>query len=167
MTPPSARPMPSPGTLSVDYDPGISMDDNIIRGVIDYKLGGRTVQPWHPLQQPFAAPFFFDDSQHVFYVTTTDRVVTVSKFDGYVWLEPLPKGSYVIPPLVVEKPKLIPGRIGPVITGPYAGLINGPPIERFISEDAYIRKGLATVSTVQFGKVELGPAGALPDKHTL
>jgi len=42
----------------------------------------------------------------------------------------------------------------------YQAISNPAPLERFVSEDAYIKQALGAVGTVRFGDNEFGPTGA-------
>jgi hypothetical protein len=128
-------------------------------------LAGRTVAPHqYDLDNAWTPPFFYEDRRHVFYVTATSRQVPLFHFQGYVNVTP--KGalqSLVIPPLVVQPAFKIPDLMGPVIAES-AQRTHGP-IERFVSEDAYIRKALGSTDSVRFGDKNIGPAGALIIAH--
>ena len=39
------------------------------------------------------------------------------------------------------------------------------PIERFVSEDAYINKAIGTTGTVRYGDKEIGPVGVLSNRQ--
>jgi hypothetical protein len=154
-----------PGTLHLGYDPARGPDDTLNRNVLLYRLPTRTVQPYHPMQAPWSAPFFYEDSHHVFYVSSAQQTVTISEFQGYAAPPKTPPYTIIpqIPPLV--KPRYrIPDRIGPVMEEVFQGVINPAPIERFVSEDAYINKGLGALGSVRFGNIDLGPMGALNKK---
>jgi hypothetical protein len=43
----------------------------------------RLVEPLHHLHNTWSAPFFFEDSHHVFYVSTAERVVRVRGWHRY------------------------------------------------------------------------------------
>jgi hypothetical protein len=36
-------------------------------------------------------------------------------------------------------------------------------MQRFITEDAYIHRGIGTTDSVKYGDSDIGPSGALPD----
>ena len=72
--------------------------------------------------------------------------------------------SATIPPLVLQpvaaklKPKFW-GDGGPI--GPDLGVIDPAPMQRFVTEDAYIRQGIGTTGSVMYGDKQIGPSGAL------
>ena len=41
--------------------------------ILKNTIADRVIEPRHTLQNPWDAPFFYEDSRHVFYVTTTSR----------------------------------------------------------------------------------------------
>jgi len=49
---------------------------------------------------------------------------------------------------------------------PIPGFIDGVPVERFITEDAYIHRGIGTTAIVTFGDKEIGPSGVIIDVQT-
>lgn len=42
------------------------------------------------------------------------------------------------------------------------GIIDPNPISQFVTQDAYIRQGIATNAVVSYGDQQIGPFGALP-----
>ncbi len=58
-----------------------------------------------------------------------------------------------------EPVQIIPDLLGPVSTGPNVGVVDAAPIERFVTEDTYIKKGIGTTGTVRFDGAEIGVAG--------
>lgn len=154
------------GTLLATYQKasilGFVAPSPLHRPVLENPIGAWTVQPAHDLANAWDPPFFYSDSRHAFYVTTAERPITVKAWQGYVDSPPKPPTSVpYIPPLVFQPKPSIPDRIGPIVSGQNNGIVNPAPVERFVAEDTYIRKGLGTIGTVQFGGVEFGPAGAL------
>lgn len=151
----------SSGTLALDYDPGIGSDDNLNRDVLQYKTRARTIQPWHPLKKPWEAPFFFEDNHHVFFISTTKQLVPINEWK---WSFPFiavipPKQDLIIPPILFEPVQIIPDKLGPVISGQHLGVQDTVQIKRFVSEDAYIKKGISTSGTVLFGDTEISATG--------
>jgi hypothetical protein len=157
---PGVSPGLSPGRLAMDYDPGIGNDNNLNRDVLNYQTRARTAQPVYPLKNPWDAPFFFEDSHHVFYVTTKEQPVTVFEWNGYFpFVVVFPPELVLIPSMVFEQVKIVQDRLGPVITNPHVGVMDTAQIKRFVSEDAYIKKGISATGTVLFGGTEIGAAG--------
>jgi hypothetical protein len=160
------------GTLTATYSPGyilgfgLPVPTSLPRPILTNSLPAATVQPTHHVAHPWDAPFFYTDSSHVFYVSTEDRPVSVSKWDGYV-VSPKkpPKVTVKIPPLVFEPVFVKPDLLGPVIDGVAKGISDPLPMATFLSQDAYLTKGLGTVGTVPFGGSQLGPAGSVANQN--
>jgi hypothetical protein len=153
------------GHLDVDgYVQGTILD----RPVLQNNLEDQVISPNHDLQNPWSAPFFYQDSRHVFYVTTTEKPVMIQEYQSYGDMNSSPhwqEGIKDIPPLVLQTAPHLPDRIGPVIREQYHGIVDPAPIKRFITEDAYIKQALGTISTVRFGEKKMGPAGAIVQQH--
>jgi hypothetical protein len=138
--------------------------ESLSRDILTDDTVMKTVAPYHLLSDVWDAPFFFEDRRNVFYVTTTEEPVWISNFRGYgVALAPGILAAEQVPPLVAQTGSPIPPRFwgdgGPLSLNPAA--IDTASIGRYITEDAYIRQGLATSASVQYGNVQIGPSGAL------
>jgi Neuraminidase-like domain/Salmonella virulence plasmid 28.1kDa A protein len=121
--------------------------------------------PNHRMQETWTAPFFYEDSRHVFYVSTSDRPVTISEFKGLGFNEYLPKRELYIPPLVLESPPKIRDRLGPVAMDSRIAVVDSAPMKRFVTEDAYIKKGIATTGTVRFGDKDISATGIMRNQQ--
>ncbi len=121
---------------------------------------------WLMLQKPFEAPFFFLDSGHVFFVTTKEEQVWIPEYTGYtIEIKPYIGIVEKLPDLVLKtdprkevEPKFW-GDGGPI--GPDPGVIDPAPMERFVTEDAYIRQGIGTTGSVLYGDKQIGPSGVI------
>jgi hypothetical protein len=134
---------------------------NVSHAVLRNAIQDRTVEPRHPLEgAPWDAPFFYEDRRHVFYVTTAERVVRIPRWDRFGLLPSLSRPAPGIPPLVLEPVEIVPVLAGPLLKQPGFGGFDPAPAERYVTEDAYIRRGLGTAGTVRFGDREIGPAGS-------
>lgn len=142
------------------------------RAVVKNTLADGTVETYRPLKKAFDAPFFYEDRRHVFYVTTTQEPKWIgSHFDIGVTTKPGIQVEVKIPPLVFvethKPPKPIPEYWGtdnkpPIVKGP--GTIDPvPSMRRFVTEDAYISRGLGTVASVPYGDSDVGPKGLIRD----
>jgi hypothetical protein len=154
------------GTFSVLYGT-VDAQENVFwdeRPIFNSAIPDHIVEPGNPLQNVWDAPFFFEDSRHVFYVTTTEK--TASDLPGFGISFQSPKATLAgPPPLVMPNPAPTKDRQGSLPRGLSPGLVDRSPIERFVSEDAYIRTGLGTTASVRFGGLKIGPAGALPNQR--
>jgi hypothetical protein len=165
---------PNQGRLSINYYSGEHTvpvgppyyDTIVNRQVIEPPIAWNTVEPHHALKYPNEAPFFFEDSRHTFFVTTTETPVLIKDHPGYgIGPNPNPKQTIEIPPLVLQLdphkqvgPKFW-GDGGPV--GPDAGAVDSAPMQNFLSEDAYIRQGLGSTGGVTYGGQQIGPSGSI------
>jgi hypothetical protein len=154
------------GTLTIDYGERVpDVPSNYFsRDVLSDYLPKGAVQPNHPVADIWDAPFFFEDRRNVFYVTTAEQPVWVRDHlgigvapnPGVINLPQIP--PLVVPPIPRDKPKpWVDG--GPI--GPEPGVIDPAPMLRFVTEDAYIRQGLATTVNVVYGDRQIGPSGAV------
>lgn len=110
------------------------------------------------------APFFYEDSRHVFYVTTIDTQVPVSDYSPYgISATPDQKRALDIPPLVIDPHLEIEPKYwrdgGPV--GPDPAVMDRNSIQSFITEDAYIHQGITTSVAIAYGDQQIGPSGAI------
>ena len=138
------------------------------RSVVKNKIGYRVIGHHHSLQNEWDAPLFYEDSRHVFYVTTAEKPVWIRDYSEFGTLVGLgPTQVMAIPPLVLQmdpkvqsKPK--PWNDGaPIVINP--GVVDPAPMERYVTEDAYIRQGIGTIGRVAFGDKQIGPSGAIRD----
>jgi hypothetical protein len=123
--------------------------------VLRNKIGGYVIVPRHHLANGWDAPFFYWDSRHAFYVTTKKEKVPIQNRTSYY------EGLDVTMPMSI-KPLIIaeyePEGPGPYEVGPTK--LNDPSaMKRFVSGDAYIKKGILITSTVHLDGAEIGPAG--------
>jgi hypothetical protein len=136
------------------------------RQVLKPPLTPRVVEACDFTADAWNAPFFYEDSRHVFFVTTEEEQVRVYDYPHYGVAAS--SGDAVvadIPPLVWEEvetpgPKYW-GDGGPVDTG--WGVTNPDPARRFVTEDAYIVRGIGSAGSVRYGDQLIGPGGAIKD----
>jgi hypothetical protein len=136
------------------------------RDILKTQIPFEFIDPRHELQNIWDAPFFFADRRHVFLVTTEEQPGWIRDYGGYGILDnPIVVTMPTIPPLVVQpapptRPRLWGGG-GPI--GSDAGVIAPALMQRFVTEDAYIRQGLGTTVNVKYGDGLIGPSGAITD----
>jgi hypothetical protein len=153
-------------TLSYNTSWSLLQPPDISHDVLTRVLAGdRTTEPRHYVEDWWDAPFFYEDARHVFYVTTTAQpAVWVSDYTKYGAVKDWDLAAE-ISPLVTQagkKSELKPkpwGDGGPI--GPNWGVVDPAPMRQFITEDAYIRRGLGTAGRISFGDRQIGPAGAI------
>jgi hypothetical protein len=119
----------------------------------------------NPLQNPWVAPFFYEDRRHVFYVTTSERIAQISQWDRYGIIPDRVQPRLAIPPLVSEPENVIPERYGSIVTAPNMRVADRAPIGRLVSEDAPIDKVIGTAGTVRYGDKEIGPMGVVSNRQ--
>ena len=136
------------------------------RDVLEPPLPPRVVEACDFTSDAWNAPFFYEDSRNVFFVTTEEQQVRIYDHPGYGIDTSSGKDKVAdIPPLVwqvvdVPGPKYW-GDGGPVDAG--LGVINPDPVQRFVTEDAYIVRGIGSAGAVRYGDSLIGPGGAIAD----
>lgn len=120
----------------------------------------RAIKPQHALKNPWEAPFFYEDKDHVFYVTMQESPVTVPEWNWSFPIVVIPsKPDFTIPPFVYEPNWTILNLEDPVITESYLGIVNRAPIQRLVTEDVYIKKAISTTGTVRFEGIDISATG--------
>ncbi|MBF6650643.1 neuraminidase-like domain-containing protein [Methylobacter sp. BlB1] len=149
--------------LAISYDkfqPGVGMAPDFSHDVLKTQIyGDQTIEPRHSVKSPRDTPFFYEDRHHVFFVSTTEQPLAIPKWIGYIPITFRSKLDLTIPPLVLEKVSVVTDLLGPKISGRNMEVVNTAQIERFVSEDAYIKKSISTAGTILFGGTELGATG--------
>jgi Neuraminidase-like domain/Putative peptidoglycan binding domain len=163
---------PTPESLTILYvesrenQEGQNEDTSFWRPVLNNSPHQQVVLPRQTLANAWDAPFFLEDSRHVFYVTTEEADAMIFDFPSYGAAVGhfFQKGAE-LPSLVLQSgPRL---QIGPKLWGdggpvaPDLGIIDPSPIQRYVTEDAYIRQGLGTAGSVAYGGKQIGPAGVI------
>jgi hypothetical protein len=150
--------------LSITYSWGF-LQPGLSREILKAEMSSRVIKPQHHSPNLWNTPFFYEDSRHVFYVSTSDRLVTISdpKFNGVLGY--LPKQKLHIPPLVLESQPTIRDRLGSVITDSRIAVFDPAPMKRFVTEDAYIKKGIATTGSVRFGDKDISATGIMRNQQ--
>jgi hypothetical protein len=155
-------------TLSVSYHAGwFSGTKSFERDVVDGTLAMKAIKPEQRLADPWTAPFFMSDARHAFYVSTTQRTVSVAEFVGFGIGDP-PHPVAHIPPIIWEEDPRLKARphIWEDVFKGGSGVIQPGPIERGISQDAFINTALSSGVAVPFGDVLIGPAGQIDQRST-
>lgn len=160
------------GKKEAHFSPKRSLDTNtaplkitysgtgVSHSVLSNNIADRTVDPHHPLGgNPWDPPFFYEDSRHVFYVTTEERLVPVPKWNDLGVVVKTLKPAYETPELVLRPDKTLVGPF-PHIRQPGFGVIDPSPIDRYVTEDAYITTAIGTPGTVAYGDKNIGPSGS-------
>ena len=86
-------------------NPNHGVRESLTRPVLkDTSIAASAFEPRHSLQNPWDAPFFYEDSRHVFYVTTSERIVQIPQWDRYGIMPDPVQPRFTIPPLVFRSP---------------------------------------------------------------
>ena len=127
------------------------------------------VAPVHPLQpdpgaQDWTTPFFYGDTLNEFYVRTVQDKVTVTWQRNYGIVGNIPFAASQLAGLVLKnvvlagQPGPRPNPIDPIET---LANVNPAAITRYVTEDAYISRGLSSIGAVKYGAATIGVSGAL------
>jgi hypothetical protein len=152
-------------TLTIEY--AVS-GTGLTRHVLKNEIPDGAIEPRHPLKKPFVAPFFYEDSRHVFYVTTAaGQPVWIEDHFGRA-VNPSIRYEMEIPQLILKTDPR--NEVGPKFWGDGRPVVHDPghidpvsPILRYVTEDAYIHRGIGTTASVKYGNRDIGPSGAIPD----
>jgi hypothetical protein len=137
--------------------PGIpSFERHIIKSSIGANLTSTSFRPG----TSWDAPFFYEDSRHSFYVNTKERSVTVPGYFDY-GLTTQPPQEFQIAPVVEPPQPPIRDQSNFVMIDPRIVMLDPAPLQRFVTEDAYIKKGIVTTGTIRYGDKDIGPTGIL------
>lgn len=143
-------------TLKITYS-----GSNLTSNVVNDSISDRAVQPNHPVTgNAWDPPFFYEDARHVFYVTTSEQLVLVPIWNDIGAYLPPSKARFDIPSLVLQPVNIIPDPVGPISKQPGFGVNDPSPVQRYVTQDAYIRQGIGTLGTVRYGDTEIGLAGS-------
>jgi Neuraminidase-like domain len=147
--------------FSISYQ-GSSANQNepLPRTVLSSDLGVNLTETQHQLTNTWDAPFFYEDSRHVFYVNTKERSVKVPGYFDYGSIANPPQ-EFQTEPVVVAPLPPIRDRSDLVIIDPGITTLDTAPLQRFVTEDAYIKKGIAIPGTIRYGDKDIGLTGTL------
>ncbi len=140
---------------------------NATNSILKNLLPDRTIAPSYELLSPWDAPFFYEDGHHVFYVTTAERILKIPQWQEYISAtiayKPDPTMPALVQPALPVDPRPRPNSeiYGSSPLKPDIGVADQSSMERFISEDTYIHRGIGSAGTIRFGDKDIGPAGGL------
>jgi Neuraminidase-like domain len=130
------------------------------RHIIKSSIGANLTSTLFRLGTSWDAPFFYEDSRHSFYVSTKQRSVIVPGYFDY-GLTTQPPQEFQIAPVVEPPQPPIRDRSNFVMIDPRIVMLDPAPLQRFVTEDAYIKKGIVTTGTIRYGDKDIGPTGIL------
>jgi ABC toxin N-terminal region/Neuraminidase-like domain len=142
-------------SLTVGYS-----DRSVTQTVLDNGIANSAIDPHHPLEgNSWEAPFFYQDARHAFYVTTDEQLVSVRHWNDLGIVVRDPKAVYALPLLVHKQDDVLVQPV-PHSRQPGFGLVDPIPLERYVTEDAYVGTAIGSPGTVAYGDKNIGPSGS-------
>lgn len=136
----------------------------ITRSILSNELPYNIISPTHGLSNPWDAPFFYEDSRHVFFVETSRAPLQIWKlpYPGKAPTDDWSKRG--IRPILVNEPwrKFEFKRFSEDRRFDPSEPITNQPRARLITEDGYIHRVIGTDKTVTYGNKQIGPTGQAP-----
>jgi hypothetical protein len=146
-------------TVAASYYPGLDFDLTFDRPMLMNQMAD------HVVEMPYSewlAPFFYQDSRHVFFVTTTEGFEP--ELDVY-GLAPGSRDDATDIPSLVLRDGLDPETGGRDVTGieqpDDAGRLDPDSMRELVSEDGAIDVALGFTRSVRFGDARIGPIGRI------
>jgi hypothetical protein len=136
----------------------------------NFNLDFHTIAPTHPLPADahgldWSEPFFYGETQNEFYVRTTQSQVAVNWYADYGILGVTPTAASALANLALKYAmaagEAVVGPPDPVDPSLTLARVNPGSVERYITEDAYIARGLSSTGAVKYGGATIGVSGAL------
>jgi hypothetical protein len=131
--------------------------------VLQYSWQPRYIQPQPWLPDAWDAPFLYEDRQHLFYVTTTERLVPIRWFTGFGILSTSPgvlTAGLAISPVVLGQPVV--AVTPPEVLAATAAAGDPAAVQRFISAGTNIKAALALPQAITYQGQLISPIGSLP-----
>lgn len=156
----------SPATFMIAYDSGMYQSSPQKNNLLRTGLVPRYVQPQKGLGDVWDAPFFFEDQRNAFYVTSSNKYVSLYEYDGYGLSKTVIRGAAdataSIPGLLLQaqQPK-VPDKGDPAIFGAIAGGGDPYTMQAFVQASPNIRSALGSTLTVTYQGRTIGAAGSL------
>jgi hypothetical protein len=152
------------GTFGISYLPARGRPAMYASSILQYTWLPRFVQPQPWLPDAWDAPFLYEDRRHLFYVTTTERLLPSLWFPGFGILSESPgllASRMSISPLVLRHPVSA--------TTPQEVLAltaTGDPaaVQRFISAGTNITAALALPLSIAYQGQLISPIGSVPSR---
>jgi Neuraminidase-like domain/Putative peptidoglycan binding domain/Salmonella virulence plasmid 28.1kDa A protein len=123
----------------------------------------RYVEPQLGLDDAWDAPFFYEDRHHLFYVTTSEVVQTINRFNGFglASVGDAVAAAAAPPPLVVKQPpQLSLPDPAAILTGNVIGGGNPVAIQSFLSGATTLRAALGDADPVTYQGRQIYPTGS-------
>ena len=139
------------------------------RDILTTEIPFEFISPRHELQDVWNSPAFFADSRNAFLVRSAEQPGWIRTFQDYgILVNSGVLQAAQIPPLVMQPPPPPKPRFwadgSPF--GSDRSVVDPASMQRFVTEDAYIRQGLGTTLNIKYGDREIGPSGAVSNGTT-
>ena len=151
------------GTFGISYLPAQGRPAMYASSILQYTWQPRYVQPQPWLPDAWDAPFLYEDRRHLFYVTTTERLVPIRWFTGFGILSASPgvlASGLAISPVVLRQP--VTAATPPEVLAATAADGDPAAVQRFISAGTNIKAALALPQTITYQGQLISPIGSLP-----
>lgn len=139
-----------------------SPDLNFSRQVLDSGTLYGVVEPRHRVTDVVAAPFFFQDRRHVFYVKPEHPLLFVPPETPSFGLQLLALDAWGDPPVLVSPDLRLPrSELFYPLEPMKPGMIDPTLVEGFLKRDSHVHRALGMAGTVQLGNRLIGPSGTI------
>jgi hypothetical protein len=136
-------------------------DSGLVHLVLGSTISDRAIQPNHPVDaEPWDPPYFYEDGRYVFHVTTSKRLRLIPLWNDIGIQPALARPQLEIPHVVLKPTGLTADVAAPLTAQPGFGVVTPSPVQRFVSDDAYIHQGLGNFGTVPYGDANIGLSGS-------
>jgi hypothetical protein len=134
---------------------------NFTNQLIGFDWIPRYVEPQLGLDDAWDAPFFYEDRQHLFYVSTSETVRTLNLFNGFGTLFAGVSPAPAPVPLVVKQPvPLSPPAEAAIVTGNAIGGGNPVAIQIFLTGATMLQAALGDADPVTYQGRLIYPTGS-------
>jgi hypothetical protein len=158
------------GKLSVSYNyqersqiyADVIVKKSISKEVLSHTQGSEIVKSRHFINDIFEAPFFCQDSRHVFFVRSEKSIVLIPDYSGIEVLSKLPIADLPItdiPPIIYESKPFPTNPSDPRVIN--SRVANPSLVESFIDNNISINKAISRAGTISFGDKLIGINGSL------
>jgi Neuraminidase-like domain/FHA domain len=151
------------GTFGISYLQAQGSPATYVNNLLEYTWQPRCIQPETWLPDAWDAPFLYEDRRHLFYVTTTESLVSVWRFPGFGILSASPgvlASGLAISPVVLRQPVV--ATTPPEALAAAAATADPVAVQRLISAGTNIKAALALPQTVFYQGELISPIGSIP-----
>ncbi len=137
-----------------------SFNHILLRKATRYKI----VDPKHFVQDIFGAPFFLEDSRHLFFVQPVESKVNAGTLQDFGFQLSPPGFETVIPAILFQSDPTDFTLYEPVFFPPdkiRSGILDPSSVESFLDQNRLVKQAIASSGTVVYGNKRIGPGGSL------